>query len=485
MLKRIFIIVVTCLVSAVAMAETNTTPVSAPPAASGTGVTEALPLGQAVEKQAGTDEPRTLWGREGDADDKQGDKVEVKKVLEKGVKTIKLQNLVPPIHFASGEAQIPEGYVQRLRDVLGSMKGRNNVRLHFVGHTDNAQLHGEVKQKYGDNLTLSRERAGVTAEHFQKALHLPPESITYEGMGESQPIASNATEQGKALNRRVEAEVWYDEITDKLVDKEVVVAEQMNRIKVCRVETVCKLRYKEGQSKRARIKNLVEPLHFDDDTTAIPEEFVQKVRQALTNLGTKQHVLVKFIGYTDNLPLSGRAERVYGNSVALSKARARRAALAIQDALKLAASGIDVDGRGGANPIASNDTEKGRALNRRIEVEFWYDDALQELSNEPQLCPEAAGAETVTRVYDSPSGGVKPILFEQGKPVITSEQMERLRSSMDEIRDKAKVRLRFIGYTNDERLERRTAIVYHDDIGLSTPFPPGHECRQRTVGSEG
>ncbi len=456
------------LVSTVVMAETNTAAVSAPPAASEPRVSDAPPLGQAVERQAGTDEPRTLWALGGNANDKQGDKVEVKKVLEKAVKTIKLQNLVAPIHFASGEAEIPEGYVQRLRDVLDSMKGRNNVRLHFVGYTDNAQLFGAVKQKYGDNLGLSRERAGTVAEYFQKALHLPPESITYEGMGESHPVASNATEQGKALNRRVEVEVWYDEITDKLVDKEVVVAEQMNRVKVCRVETVCKLRYKEGHSKRARIKNLVEPLHFDDDTTAVPEDFVQKVRQALTNLRTKQHVVVKFIGYTDNLPLSGRAERIYGNAVALSKARARRVALAIQDALKLPTSGIEVDGKGAANPIASNDTEKGRALNRRIEVEFWYDDALQELSDEPQLCPEAAGAETVTRVYDSPSGGVKPILFEQGKPVITPEQLDRMRSSMDEIRDKTNVRLRFIGYTNDERLERRTAMVYGDDIGLST-----------------
>ena len=128
----------------------------------------------------------------------------MKKVIEKDKKTIKLQNVVPPIHFASGEAQIPEGYVQRLRDVLDSMKEKDNVRLHFVGHTDNAQLFGEVKQKYGDNLTLSRERAGVTAEYFQKALHLPPESITYEGMGESMPIASNITERCKSQNRRVE-----------------------------------------------------------------------------------------------------------------------------------------------------------------------------------------------------------------------------------------------------------------------------------------
>ncbi|HEX9022168.1 MAG TPA: OmpA family protein [Nitrospirota bacterium] len=464
MLKRIFIIAASCLLSAIATAETNTAPAPAPPAE--TGVMQAPALGQTVEKQAGTDDPRAVWAHDGDAADKKGDKVEVKKVLEKAAKTIKLQNLVPPIHFASGQAEIPEGYVQRLRDVLDSMKGRANVRLHFVGHTDNAQLFGAVKQKYGDNLALSRERAGVTAEYFKKALRLPPESITYEGMGESQPVASNATEQGKSLNRRVEVEVWYDEITEKLVDKEVVVAEQMNRVKVCRVETVCKLRYKEGHSKRARIKNLIEPLHFDDDTTSIPEDFVQKVRQALTNLGTKQHVVVKFIGYTDNLPLSGRTERIYGNAVGLSKARARRAALAIQDALKLSTAGIDVDGKGAASPVASNDTEKGRALNRRIEVEFWYDDALQELSDEPQLCPDGAGGmETVTRVYDTPS--VKPILFAHGKPVVAPEQLELLRSSMDAIRDKAKVRLRFIGYTSDERLDRRTAIVYEDDIGLS------------------
>jgi flagellar motor protein MotB len=457
MLKRIHIIIFLYLVLSGAQTHADAASVSTPAA-----------LGQAVEKQAGTDLPRTIWGQDKNADGSQGDKIEMKKVMEKAVKTVKLQNVIPPIHFASGEADIPSGYVERLRNVLDSMKGKDNVRLHFVGHTDNAQLFGEVKLKYGDNLTLSRERAGVTAEHFQRALHLPAESITYEGLGESKPIASNITEQGKAQNRRVEVEVWYDETTDKLVDKEVVVASEMNRIKVCRVETVCKVRYKEGQSKRARIKNLVEPLRFDEGTTAISDDFVSKVRQALTNLGNKEHVVVKFIGYTDNLPLSGRSERIYGDAVGLSKARARRAALAVQDALKIPASAIDVEGRGASSPIASNDSEKGRALNRRIEVEFWYDDALQEQSDEPQLCPEAAGSETVARVYDPPSGGIKPILIADGKPVITAEQLERLRTSMDEIKDKTNVRLRFVGYTNTERLERRTAVVYQDDIGLST-----------------
>ncbi len=429
--------------------------------------TKSVPSGATVEKHAGADAPRTQWLVSGDADKKTGDTLEVRKVLARDIRTIKLQNVVPPIRFGSGEATIPEDYLARLRGVLRRMKDRTNVRLHFIGHTDNVALQGALLKTYGDNLALSRERAGTVAEYFQKGLSLPPESISYEGMGESRPVASNAGEAGRAQNRRVEVEVWYDELSDKLVEKEVVVATDINRVKVCRVETVCKLRYKEGHAKRARIRNLVSPLRIDEETAGIPVEFHQKIRQALSDLAGKQNLAVKFIGYTDNVPLSGREERIYGTHLGLSKARARRAALAVQDALKLPAAAVVVDGKGAAYPIASNDSDRGRALNRRVEVEFWYEDALQELSDEPQLCPESAGAETVTRVYVPPSGGIRPILFEAGQPVIEPGYSDRLRNALADVRDKTNVRLRFIGYTSNERLDRRTAMVYGDDIGLS------------------
>ena len=128
---------------------------------------------------------------------------------------------------------------------------------------------------------------------------------------------------------------------------------------------------------------------------------------------------------------------------------------------------IASEGRGASRPVASNATPRGRALNRRIEVEFWHDDPLLELSDDLQICPDPADAETVTRVYDSPSGGIDPILFENGKPVIPAGYTEHLRRIMGEIRDKTNVRLRFVGYTSNQRLDRRTAAVYGDDIGLS------------------
>jgi flagellar motor protein MotB len=262
-------------------------------------------------------------------------------------------------------------------------------------------------------------------------------------------------------------QVWYDEISQKQAEEEVVVPREVNRIKVCRTETVCKLRYKDGYGHRARIRNMIAPLHYDKGMLGVPDEFLQQVRQGMAHLGGKQNLVIKFIGYTDNVPLKGRDERIYGDAVGLSKAVARRVALAVQDDLGLPTAAIETEGRGTSQPVTSNDTQQGRALNRRVEVEFWHDDPLQDLPDEPQLCPDAAGAETVTRVYDSPSGGIDPILFENGKPVIPASYTERLGRVMAEISDRPRVRLQFVGYTADRRLDRRTAAVYGDDIGLS------------------
>lgn len=433
-----------------------------------TEVRETDVCAEAAEMHLPADQPLQPWILDPAIfEQDQGDRTEMRTVMEKDVQTIKLENQVPPIHFGLGKVEIPDNYLAMLRDVLEKMRDRTNVRLHFVGHADSLPLSGELQALYGDNIGLSRERAGTVAEYCQQALGLPPESISYEGLGDSRPVADNATEYGRQLNRRVEVQVWYDEITEKPVEKEVFVARQVKRVKICRTETVCKLRYKEGHSHRARIKNLIAPLHYDIGNLGVPEAFLQQIKQALDNLADKQNVVVKFIAFSDNAPLIGRQERIYGNHLGLSKAVARRVSLAVQDALGLPNAAIASEGKGASRPVAANDTQKGRALNRRVEVEFWHDDPLQELPDEFQLCPDAEGAETVTRVYDPSSGSIDPILFERGKPIIPEGYTENLGRIMDEINDKANVRLRFVGYTGNHRLDRRTAAVYGDDIGLS------------------
>lgn len=432
------------------------------------GVRGGLPYGENTEQFIASEPDYAQWLKKFEERADQGDRVETRKVLGKEVTTRKLQNVVPPIRFESGEAAIPEEYIALLREVLVRMKDRVNVRLHFVGHSDNVQLTGAAIERYGDNIGLSRERAGTTAEYFKQALGLPAESISYDGVGASQPVASNDTAAGRAQNRRVEVEVWYDEISDKLIEEEYVVAGQMNRVKVCRVETVCKLRYKAGHANRARVKNLVAPLRYNDQAFEIPPAFMEQIGEALKNLRSKRNVVIRFIGHTDDIPLAGRDARIYGNHLSLSKARARRVALAIQEAMQLPSSAVESNGMGAKAPVASNETAKGRMLNNRIEVEFWYDDPLQDLPDEPQLCPEDAAAETVIRVYDPPSGAIDPVQFKAGKPIMPPGYSQRLKRLMAELEGKANVRLRFIGYISNERLDRRTADVYGDDIGLST-----------------
>ncbi|MDH3297888.1 MAG: OmpA family protein, partial [Gemmatimonadota bacterium] len=191
------------------------------------------------------------------------------------------------------------------------------------------------------------------------------------------------------------------------------------------------------------------------------------VRQALYNLRDKQNVTVRFIGYTDDASLTGRNERIYGDHLSLSKARALRVALAMQEALELPSSAIESDGRGASRPLASNETVQGRTLNRRVEVEFWYDDPLQELPDEPQPCPGDFGEEMVTKVYDPPWGRIATLELANGQPIVPPGFAADLQRALTDIADRTNARLRFIGYTKNERLDRRTASVYGDDIGLS------------------
>jgi uncharacterized repeat protein (TIGR01451 family) len=411
--------------------------------------------GASIERQLPGDADFTRWAHDPALlDGESGDRLEEREVMTEDIRIVKLTDVVPPVRFASGVADIPPSTIQRLRGVLDGMRHLSNVRLHLVGHADTQPLSGSLAGVYGDNTGLSRERAGEVAEFLQGALLLPPEAISFEWAGDRQPIASNATEEGRALNRRVEVEVWYDEIGEKASLEEVVIPADIKRVKICRMETVCKLRFREGHSRRARIQNLIPPLHVVDE--------------ALRNLADEQNVTVKFIGHTDDAPLAGREERIYGTHLALSKARAHRVALAIREALGLPSAAIASDGRGAAVPVASNQTERGRALNHRIEVEFWHDDSLQALSDEPQPCPDAGDAEVVTRVYDPPWGPIEPIQVVDGEAVIPSGHAKALSRAMDEVSHETNVRLRFVGYTGNQRLERRTAAVYGDDVGLST-----------------
>lgn len=71
--------------------------------------------------------------------------------------------------------------------------------LEIVGHTDSAG-----SEQY--NLALSLRRAEAVVEHLVTQ-GVDPGRLSAFGLGESQPIADNATREGRAANRRIDVVV--------------------------------------------------------------------------------------------------------------------------------------------------------------------------------------------------------------------------------------------------------------------------------------
>jgi uncharacterized repeat protein (TIGR01451 family) len=121
-----------------------------------------------------------------------------------------INNVVKPIHFDSGKADIPPDYITKLHTLIDQTKDKQNVRFRFVGHTDNQRLKPSTKAKFATNQGLSEARAGEVAQYVLKNLNIQTR-VSVDGKGETRPVASNATPQGMAKNRRVELVMMYDE----------------------------------------------------------------------------------------------------------------------------------------------------------------------------------------------------------------------------------------------------------------------------------
>jgi len=80
--------------------------------------------------------------------------------------------------------------------------GERDEMLMVSGFTDDRPVHAS-NQRFADNLELSAQRAlTVTRALIQEGM--PPQRVFSAAFGAEQPVASNADERGRALNRRVE-----------------------------------------------------------------------------------------------------------------------------------------------------------------------------------------------------------------------------------------------------------------------------------------
>ena len=100
------------------------------------------------------------------------------------------------ITFASNSADISSSFYPTLNSLVLVFKEFNKNGVNIVGHTDSTGSQ-ELNQ------SLSQRRAQSVANYLT-ANGVPGQRISAYGAGPSQPIASNATDAGRAQNRRVE-----------------------------------------------------------------------------------------------------------------------------------------------------------------------------------------------------------------------------------------------------------------------------------------
>jgi outer membrane protein OmpA-like peptidoglycan-associated protein/tetratricopeptide (TPR) repeat protein len=100
------------------------------------------------------------------------------------------------ILYATGAAELyPESYVT-LDEFAEYLKENPSFKVEIQGHTDNVGHEA-------DNLSLSQKRADNVKKYLETK-GIPAGRVTAKGYGASKPVASNATVEGKARNRRTE-----------------------------------------------------------------------------------------------------------------------------------------------------------------------------------------------------------------------------------------------------------------------------------------
>jgi OOP family OmpA-OmpF porin len=101
------------------------------------------------------------------------------------------------IFFDTGKADVKPESKPQLDEMARLLAAQKALKVYIVGHTDNQ---GSLET----NLTLSQKRAEAIVAALGKDYKVDPKRMLARGAANYSPLASNASEDGRARNRRVE-----------------------------------------------------------------------------------------------------------------------------------------------------------------------------------------------------------------------------------------------------------------------------------------
>ncbi len=231
---------------------------------------------------------------------------------------------------------------ETLLNAVEILKNHPDVNIEIHGHTDN---NGDAD--YNKNLSLRR---AISVKNFLISKGIAADRMTAFGHGEEMPIDDNNTTYGRARNRRIEF---------KLNGGANSVKNKNNTIKNNEKIELSPEAKKMEKALLGSEKFVLNNLHFVFDKDILVEKS-KRILQDVTNVLKKHpNIKIRIEGHTDNIGAED-----YNQYLSMMRANAVKKYLVEHGISKFR---LTTKGFGESSPIADNNTEKGRALNRRIE----------------------------------------------------------------------------------------------------------------------
>jgi uncharacterized repeat protein (TIGR01451 family) len=135
--------------------------------------------------------------------------------LDKKMEISPMPDIILRPHFPIRGAELNAEDRIKLDGLARTLSDLRTDKIQVTGYTDNIPIAPQHRIYYADNQALSWARAKSVGRYLMDKLHIPPEKLFLDGKGSAAPIASNSTEAGRALNRRVEVRITSSRIIDR------------------------------------------------------------------------------------------------------------------------------------------------------------------------------------------------------------------------------------------------------------------------------
>lgn len=106
------------------------------------------------------------------------------------------------ILFATGSADLKLDGQALLKELVGALE-EVPYQILVIGHTDNVPIGPALAKRYPTNWELAGARA-ASVVRLMASEGIPPDQLLAISMGDTRPIADNATAEGRELNRRID-----------------------------------------------------------------------------------------------------------------------------------------------------------------------------------------------------------------------------------------------------------------------------------------